>query len=843
LASALAAVMLIAALAVASAIEQAGPSTPARQNVAAAIRASRAASLSRLRLLPTQAQSVISTALGSGEAVFAPRRSGDGYRISGGGVLADLNGNGALFGAGRESLSMALGGVGRGGRVNPVGSASSSVRANRVSYDHARAGLREWYAAGPLGIEQGFTLARRPSGRGPLTLALSLGGSLSAQTAGSSSGVGSDTAPGASQIFFRTASGRLALRYGGLSVLDARGRKLPATLSLHGHSLLLHISDRGARYPLRIDPFAQQGEKLVGDCTERCEGPNGTGEKGNGNFGWSVALSAEGDTALIGAPTDSEQGAAWVFTRAGSTWSQQGPKLTGSGEEGQGAFGWSVALSADGNTALIGGLHDRSDSGAAWVFTRSGTTWSQQGPKLMGSGEEGPGSFGESVALSPNGNTALVGGPSDRGSGGAAWVFSRSGSAWKQQGEKLTGTGEVGEGQFGESLALSSDGNTALIGGPHDSSGQGAAWVFTRSGETWAQQGDKLTSGLCSPAEFGASVALSADGGSALVGGPLYSLGQGAVWLFSRSGGTWSQQGEKLTAGGEVGAGHFGESVALSATNEGDLALIGGSHDNSLAGAAWVFWRSPEGAWIQQGEKLTGGGSEAGQGRFGESVALSFGKEGDTALVGGYSDNGAKGAAWVFHNSSAPTTTTTSTPPTTSTSSECPTTTTTSTARTTSTSTPTTTSTATIAAPILAGVAQSHKVWREPGKLASTGRKAHNARRPRKPPPLGTNFSFSLNEQASVGFTFDELLPGRRVSHKCVAPTSRNAKHGACKRTAVAGTLSYAGHAGENRLAFRGHISGPRWLKAGSYTVAITATNEVGERSRAAHLSFTVVRY
>ena len=99
------------------------------------------------------------------------------------------------------------------------------------------------------------------------------------------------------------------------------------------------------------------------------------------------------------------------------------------------------------NTALIGGPDDNSLVGAAWVFTRSGATWTQQGPKLTGSDETGAGEFGTSVALSADGNTALIGGPSDNDRLGAAWVFTRSGSTWTQQGAKLTGSGETGGGR------------------------------------------------------------------------------------------------------------------------------------------------------------------------------------------------------------------------------------------------------------------------------------------------------------------------------------------------------------------------------------------------------------
>ncbi len=199
-----------------------------------------------------------------------------------------------------------------------------------------------------------------------------------------------------------------------------------------------------------------------------------------------MALSADGDTALIGASWDCDVGAAWVFTRTGSTWTQQGEKLKGGGEVGKAFFGESVALSADGETALMGAPQDDHDAGAAWVFTRSGSTWTQQGEKLTGGGEIGEGFFGRSVALSGEGDTALIGGSYENtGSDGAAWVFTRSGWTWSQQGEKLDGSGEsteaeygLGGGGFGSSVALSADAGTALVGGGHESRQAGAAWVF-----------------------------------------------------------------------------------------------------------------------------------------------------------------------------------------------------------------------------------------------------------------------------------------------------------------------------------------------------------------------------
>ncbi len=569
-----------------------------------------------------QGQSVISAALGSGESVFVPRRSGTGFELAGGGVRADVGAGGVSLSASGGSLSLALAGVARG---------RLSARANRVLV--RRPGVSEWYAAGPLGVEQGFTLTRRPAGTGPVSLTLTLTGSLRAQRSGS-------------QIAFRDRSGSVALRYGGLSVVDASGRQLPAWLSLRGRALRIGVRDRGARYPLIVNPFVQQGSKLTGG-----------GESGAGLFGISAALSSDGNTALIGAARDnSNVGAAWVFTRSGATWIQQGAKLTGGGETGAAQFGTGAALSGDGNTALIGGPGDNGGIGAVWVFTRSGATWTQQGAKLSPSDESGGALFGAAIALSGDGDTALIGGWNDHNAGlGAAWVFTRSGATFTQLGSKLTPSDEVGgRVEFGVSVALSGDGSTALIGGPGDTPsvingfpGNGAAWVFTRSGSTFTQQGAKLTGGGETPdAGFGDSVALPSDGNTALIGGPFDGppghAGVGAAWVFTRSGSTWTQQGAKLTGSDESGAGGFGYSAALS--SDGNTALISAPNDNGGIGAAWLFSRSST-SFTQQGAKLTGSG-ETGAAQFGESVAMPA--VGNTALIGGSGDNSNIGAAWAF---------------------------------------------------------------------------------------------------------------------------------------------------------------------------------------------------
>jgi hypothetical protein len=156
--------------------------------------------------------------------------------------------------------------------------------------------------------------------------------------------------------------------------------------------------------------------------------------------------------------------------------SQQGPKLVGTGAVGAAEQGSAVALSATGNTAIVGGFEDNSRVGAAWVYTRSGGVWTQQGNKLVANDAVGAALQGYSVALSSDGNTAIVGGPFDNAEVGAAWVYTRSSGAWSQQRQQAP-NGVLGSYlQQGNSVAPSADGNTAIVGGPGDA---GGAWVYS----------------------------------------------------------------------------------------------------------------------------------------------------------------------------------------------------------------------------------------------------------------------------------------------------------------------------------------------------------------------------
>ncbi|MHB8243008.1 MAG: hypothetical protein ACYDHN_13590 [Solirubrobacteraceae bacterium] len=365
-------------------------------------------------------------------------------------------------------------------------------------------------------------------------------------------------------------------------------------------------------------------------------------EVGGALAGFSVTMSGDGNTTVVGAPAwNGYAGAAWVWTRTASGWIQQGPKLTageaggeaceeeaGSEEGPECGFGRALALSSDGNTLLVGAPRQNEQQGAVWVYTRSAGKWSATA-QLTGGGETQRGRFGRAVAISPDGTTAAVGAPGDGAGRGRVWVFKLSGGAWSQQGESFVGGGELGEGHFGSSIAIAGDDATALVGAPGDGGHMGAAWVFKRSGEAWSESGSKLTgAGAGAEAHFGDSVALSGDGTTALIGAYGQAEGVGGAWVFTASASGWSEQGPVLHVGDEAGE-ELGYSVSLS--QHGNSALLGARHDRGAHGSAWLFERSGT-SWSGTPERLEGGSLQNGKAWFGSSVSLSA--DAKSAVVG-----------------------------------------------------------------------------------------------------------------------------------------------------------------------------------------------------------------
>ena len=353
------------------------------------------------------------------------------------------------------------------------------------------------------------------------------------------------------------------------------------------------------------------------------------------NFGWSV--SASGDYALIGSPQDDNNaqqnvGSAYIFKRS-TSWTQQLQLTAGDQYDN---FGMSVSL--DGDYALVG-AHRAYPSGAAYVFYRNGANWPQQ-QKLIAADSSKVSYFGRDVALS--GDYALI---SDYYAGefgdqrGAAYIFKRSGSSWTQQ-QKLTASDGADGDKFGTRVSLFGD--YALIGADEADSNRGAAYIFKRSGSFWTQQQKLIASDRASGDFFGSSVSITED--YAAIGSPNDATRKGAVYIFARSGSTWTQR-QKLVASDAATYKYFGDVVSLST----DLLVIGTKYHEQ----AYLFRRSGS-LWTEANRFQALDGVD-GDGFGSTSVDIS----GSDVVIGSYQDDTHKGSAYFFSincdASSAPT--------------------------------------------------------------------------------------------------------------------------------------------------------------------------------------------
>jgi hypothetical protein len=369
-------------------------------------------------------------------------------------------------------------------------------------------------------------------------------------------------------------------------------------------------------------------------------------------FGGSVAISA--DTAVVGAPDASgpngNQGAAYVFARSGTAWYQQA-MLTASDGAGFDYFGASVAI--DGNTAVVGApgaSGPNGDQGAAYVFARSGTAWTLQQKLTASDGVSDlyPADFGSSVAISWN--TVVVGMPGatiDYYPVGAAFVFVRSGTSWTQQ-QKLTVSDDATVVYYGWKVAISGS-TVAVLTSCYDWSEGGSVcpesvYVYVRGGTTWTLQ-QKITT-----ADTLGTVAVSGD--TLAIGAPYAYTGAtgpdphtGAVYVYVRNGTAWTLQ-QRITASDVWSANTFGGSVAIS----GNTLAVGAPYETTegllqYQGAAYVFARSGT-TWTQQ-RKLMASDRAPGD-QLGSSVSVS----GGTVVAGApFDDIGAnqnQGSAYVF---------------------------------------------------------------------------------------------------------------------------------------------------------------------------------------------------
>ncbi len=589
--------------------------------------------------LPAAAQAPISAALGRDERSYRVRALPDREFAAANPaqrLRATFTAAGASITAGDARLALALRGYGVANALTPAPRAAPELRAGRIVYD--RGPIEEWFANGPLGIEQGFTvgapLEQAPSSA-PLTLSIATGDGMRASI-------------DHGQVMLH--GGGASLRYTDLTVTDARGRPLRAWLALRQDRLLIHVNTVGARYPVRIDPLVDEGE-LTATTT------------GNAPLGNAVAVS--GGTVVVGATE-----AAYVFTKPAGGWGDATQTAALSATEVNGlapqGFGDSVAVSGD--TIVVGApssaiVAKKSDVGAAYVFTMPNGGWASQPAETQTATLTGAAAdtrandqFGVSVAI--DGDTVALGAPSTADAGGdygAVFEYTMPNGGWasapsETQTALLTGVGNVGS-----SVAVS--GNTIVAGAPFNSNEDifaGAADLFTMPNGGWATAPTETESAalygsdIAAGDHYGASIAISGDGSTVAVGAPDHTVGanadQGAAYVFVKPAGGWpvtKQQDAELTATGGQANDQLGSAVAL----DGTTVYAGAPSADGGEGGAYEY-DMPAAGWSSapnetQTAELTPSGA-------GYAFATALASDGTTLAAGAPGANGGNGAAFVY---------------------------------------------------------------------------------------------------------------------------------------------------------------------------------------------------
>jgi hypothetical protein len=609
---------LAAMLAVVAALAALALLVPARHDAPVASRSAHASTLTAAATL------AVSRGLGADLAEYRIERSPRGFlaRNPRQRLTASFGGAGATVTT-REGAHarIALQGIGFGAALRPVAPARPRANENRVEY--RRGAATEWFANGPAGVEQGFTIARQPAGAadGALTLALDVSGTLAARR-GAAGG-----------LVLSGAGGKAVLRYGDLSVSDASGRSLPAHMTVVHGRVLISIDARRARYPLTVDPVLA----LVGELYAS----GGLKEQELGN-----AIAVAGNTVVVG---DNElndsstirAGRAYVFIEGAAGWATatQVAELVASAPEKEEHFGTSVAIS--GNTIVVGAPGRESgsgvDAGAAYVFLKPAGGWAAEAVQhdkleLLNSEDVAEYEFGQSVAVS--GETIVVGAPEYRDyvqnlvdplAEGAAFVFLQPAGGWASAPSPTYQTANLdiheaeGEEKYthtGESVAITEQAGdqTIVVGAPGaqigtepSKYGRGAVFLYDRPSGGWIEPHDRefFPSGrlIALPSNeyafLGSSV--SASGGVIAAGArkaEVEGVKHGATYVFTAPTGGWSAvqeqtQAAELTNPGTSEFDEFGRSVAV----EGSTVAVAGLSKNiflfAMPSSGWSGEQGP----------------------------------------------------------------------------------------------------------------------------------------------------------------------------------------------------------------------------------------------------------
>jgi trimeric autotransporter adhesin len=579
--------------------------------------------------LPAGARGAVSRGLGAEQQSYWAHSAADGtialpnpaQRLS-----ASVSGS-RLSVSGAHGLNFDLSGlgVGRNATVLPRSLSAARIARNRVT--RSAGGIQEWFANGPLGIEQGFTLTRRPAGSGPLRILQKVSGNVTGRVD-----------RGGLSASFSSHGGSLS--YAGLSVTDARGHQVPASLRLlAGRRLVIQIDDAHAVYPLRVDPVVSQTAELT--AADSADGDE---------LGYSVAIF--GTTIVAGAPyrtvnSNSDQGAVYVYTMPAGGWATSSTptaELTASDGATNDELGTSVGIS--GTTIVAGAPGTNSSTGTAYVYTMPTNGWastSTPAAELTASDGAADDDFGRGVGIS---GTTIIASAIGHNVFGTVYVYQMGGNAWASSSTptaEIDGNSTISEIDFGLSTAIS--GSTIVVGLQNGAGLAGEVQEFTEPGDgTWASTSIPTATLTAADGASGDKLGLyvAVSGSTIVASAPYHSVngdaGQGAVYVYTEPSTGWqttSTPTAELTDSISAVNNHLGEPVAISGTT-----ILGSAEE------AVYEWTMPSGGWENATQTLEPTATD--QEATGDTVAA----DGTTMVAGnqyaGFGTGNDQGAVYVF---------------------------------------------------------------------------------------------------------------------------------------------------------------------------------------------------
>lgn len=541
----------------------------------------------------------------------------------------------ALSGTDDAVVAIGLRALGRGSSMRELDLlAPLSIDGPRVTLARAL-GVVEWWRALPNGLEHGVTLDARPLGEGTLALELTTGRGVTARLVDDDAIVLA-TASGVAVARYQgllvvdaegvrvpgrlVAAGeriRIEIEDGGarypivvdpvLYALEEATLSAPSAEADPGDELgyAVALSSDGTRALVsatrddnavgidtgNVRVFLRSGTSWSEEAMLLQSGP----PPHEFYFGESVSITGDAVRAIVGQSrgynaSSVSTGNAHVFVRSGTTWTEEARLLATGGAFGD-SFGATLAISSDGLRVIVGAPRDDTtagaDAGSAQVFVRTGTTWTQEASLLAAGGAAGE-NFGSSVSMTADGSRAIIGAPDDAtafgASAGSARVFSRTGSVWTEEAALYPAAGAA-TGAAGTAVSISGDGTRALVTVLFGVAPSGrCARVFTRSGTTWTEEATLVPSG--SADQFGFAATMSNDGSRAFIGAAAYIVSaagrfHGSVWVYTRSGTTWTEAATAIASDREEGD-QLGASIAVS--SDGSMLLAGAHWDDTSVG-------------------------------------------------------------------------------------------------------------------------------------------------------------------------------------------------------------------------------------------------------------------